>query len=48
MKLEFYRQIFEKSSNVKVHDNPFRGSQVVPCGKTDGQTNTTKLTAALF
>jgi len=38
MKLEFPRQIFEKFSNMKFHDNPFSGSRV-PCGRTD-----TKLT----
>ena len=38
-KLEFSRQIFEKSPNVKLHANPSSGSWVVPCGRTD----TTKL-----
>jgi len=31
MKLEFSPQIFEKSSNIKFHENPSRGSRVVPC-----------------
>ena len=35
MKLEFSRQIFEKSSNIKFHKNPSSGSRVVPCGRTD-------------
>jgi hypothetical protein len=35
MKLEFFRQIFEKSSNLKLHQNPPSGSRVVPCGHTD-------------
>ena len=35
MKLEFSRQIFEKYSNIKFHENPFIGSRVVPCGRTD-------------
>ena len=35
MELRFSRQIFEKSSNIKFHQNPSRGSQVVPCGRTD-------------
>jgi hypothetical protein len=35
MKLEFYGQIFEKSSNIKFHENPNSGSQDVPCGQTD-------------
>jgi len=38
MKLEFSRQIFEKS-NIKFHENPSSGSRVVPCGRLDGQTN---------
>ena len=44
MKLEFSQQIFEKSSNVKFHQNPSSESRVVPCGRTDGQLNITKLT----
>jgi hypothetical protein len=35
MELEFSRQIFEKSSNIKFHKNSFIGSRVVPCGRTD-------------
>jgi len=35
MKLEFSRQIFEKSSNIKLHKNLFSGSRVVPCERTD-------------
>jgi len=40
MKLDLYQQIFEKSSNMKFHENPSSGSRVVPCwgGRTDGQT----------
>jgi len=34
MKLEFYRQIFEKSTNMKFHENPFIGSRD-PWGRTD-------------
>ena len=33
---EFSRNIFEKSSNIKFHENQYSGSQVVPCGRTDG------------
>jgi hypothetical protein len=40
MKLEFFGQVFEKYSNIKFHENPSRGSQVVLCGRTDGQTGT--------
>jgi hypothetical protein len=35
MKLEYFRQIFEKFSNIKFHENPSSGSQTVPCGQTD-------------
>jgi hypothetical protein len=34
MKLEFSRQIFEKSWNIKFHQNPSSGSRVVACGQT--------------
>jgi hypothetical protein len=30
MKFELSRQIFEKVSNIKFHQNPSSGSQVVP------------------
>ena len=41
MKLEYSQQIFEKSSNIKYHENQSSGSQVVPCGRTDrhGEAN---------
>jgi hypothetical protein len=35
MILEFSRQIFEKVSSIKFHENPSSGSRVVPCGQTD-------------
>jgi len=38
MKLEFSRQILEKSINIKFYQNPSSGSSVVPCGRTDRQT----------
>jgi len=38
MKLGFYRQIFEKYSNIKFHKNRHSGGRVVPCGRTDRQT----------
>jgi hypothetical protein len=44
MKLEFSGQIFEKSSNIKFHENPSSDSRVVPCGRTDGRTDITKPT----
>ena len=47
MKPELSKQIFEKFSNTKFHENPSGGSPVVPCGRTvgrtDGQTDMTKL-----
>jgi hypothetical protein len=36
MKLEFSRQIVEKYSNIKFHENPTNGSPVFPPGRTDG------------
>jgi len=38
MKLESSRHIFEKHSNIRFHENPSSGSRVVPCRRTDGQT----------
>jgi hypothetical protein len=35
--LEFSRQILEKCTNIKFHENPSSGSRVVPCGRTDRQ-----------
>jgi len=35
MKLELFRNIFGKYSNIKFHVNPSSGSRVVPCGQTD-------------
>ena len=39
MKLEFSRQIFEKISNIRFYENPFIGSRVVQCGRTDWYTD---------
>ena len=44
--IEFPLQIFEKYPNIRFNENPSSGSQVVPCGRTDGQTDTRKLRAA--
>ena len=46
MELEFSRQIYEKSSNIKFNGNPSSGSRNVPFGRTDGQTDMTKLIVA--
>ena len=35
MELEYSRQIFEKYSDFKFHDNPPSGSHVAPCRRTD-------------
>ena len=42
-KNEISWQISEKYSNIKFHENPPSGSRVVPCGRTDRQTDMTKL-----
>jgi hypothetical protein len=47
IKLKFSREFFENYSNDKFQDNPSSGSRVVACGRTDGQTDTTKLTVAV-
>jgi hypothetical protein len=38
MEVEFSRQISQKYSSIKFHENSSSGSRVVPCGRTDGQT----------
>jgi len=38
MKLEYFRYILEKYSDIKFHENPSSGSRVVPCGWTDRWT----------
>jgi len=46
MKLEFSGRFFENYSNIKFQYYPSSGSRVVPCGRTDGRTDTTKLIVA--
>ena len=46
MKLKFSGQIFEKSSDIKFHENPSSGSRGVSCGRTDGRSVMTKLIVA--
>jgi hypothetical protein len=41
-KLNFGRQFFEKSSNIKFHQHPSSGSRVFPCGRTDKYDEDTK------
>jgi len=48
MKLEFLQIFFFKYSNINLHENLSRGSQVVPCGHTDIQTDMTKLTVPFY
>jgi hypothetical protein len=47
MELALFRHIFEKYSNIKLHENFFSGIQVVPCGWKDRRTDMTKLILAL-
>ena len=46
MKFGLSRRIFEKLSSKKFHENPSSGSRVVPCGKTDRQTDMANLIVA--
>jgi hypothetical protein len=39
----FSRQNFEKYTNIKFHEIPSSGSRVVPCGRTNRQTDMRKL-----
>ena len=44
--VEFSRQIFEKSSNIKFHKNPSSGSRVVRCRRMDFRAEMAKLIVA--
>jgi hypothetical protein len=44
--LKFLDRFSKKNSNTKFHYNPGKGSQVVPCGRTEGRTDMTKIIAA--
>ena len=46
MTLEFCPQTFEKSSNIKFHENPFTRSRVVQCGRMEGRTHMATLLVA--
>ena len=49
MKYEFSRQFCAKYSNLKFHENRSVGAEVFHAdGKTEGQTDTTKLIAVFF
>jgi len=41
-----FAQIFEKYSNIKFNETLPIGSRVVPCGRTERQTDMTKLIVA--
>ena len=43
-KREFSRQIFERYSNTKFHENTSSGFRVVPCRRTDTNTHTLRQT----
>jgi len=43
---EFSRHVLEKESNVKYHEKPSSGSRIFLYGRTDGQTDMSKLRAA--
>jgi len=46
MKHEFFLEIFEKYSNIKLDENPSCGNRVVRRGRMDGQIDMTKLMVA--
>jgi len=46
MKLPLPPHIFEKNTHIKFHENSSSGNRVVPCERTDGPTDTTKLIIA--
>jgi len=46
IKLAFSGHIFEKYSNSKFNEIPFRGNRVVPCNWVDRRTDMTKLIVA--
>jgi hypothetical protein len=43
MTLKSSRQIFEKLSNTKFHENPSNGGRVAPSGRTERRTHMTSL-----
>ena len=47
MKLKFSWYIFEKYSNINLHENPPSGSRVVPRGRSDGRTDMMKVIVAV-
>jgi len=47
VKFEFSRIDFRKLLKYRLHENSPSGSRVFPCGRTDRQTDMTKLTIAV-
>jgi len=41
MKHEFSERVFQKYTNINFHANPQSGRRVVPCRRTNGQTDLT-------
>jgi hypothetical protein len=39
---EFYRHILEKYTDTNFYENLFSRGRTIPCGRTDGQADTTK------
>jgi hypothetical protein len=48
MELEFSRQVFEESLNIKLHKNSSSESRVVPCGQTNGRRDGHEKTDSRF
>jgi hypothetical protein len=42
IEFEFYRQIFEKASNIMTDQDSFSGSRVIPCGRRDGHEDSSR------
>ena len=47
MKPVFSRHLFEKYSNIRLHENPSRGSRVIRCGRTDRHEANSRLSQFL-
>jgi hypothetical protein len=48
LELEYSREIFEKYSNIKFHENPSSGNRVVSCGQTDRTDSRTNIANNCF
>jgi len=42
----YFSSYFRKNTPITFHENPFSGSRVVPCGRTNGRTDMTELLVA--